>query len=99
TNMVIKFNPQGRVMMVIGHRPDAIDGALAAPAGPAAPAQKYILGRPTDVAWDPQGNIFVSDGYVNHRVVKYDKNGRYLASVGSEKPGTEHGQFNLPHGI
>ena len=99
TNMVIKFNPQGRVMMVIGHRPDAIDGALASPAGPAAPAQKYILGRPTDVAWDPQGNIFVSDGYVNHRVVKYDKNGRYVASVGSEKTGTEHGQFNLPHGL
>ena len=45
---------------------------------PAAPPEKYQFGRPTDVTWDAQGNIFVSDGYVNSRVVKYDKNGRFL---------------------
>src|SRR3989454_1315417 len=99
TNMVIKFNPAGRVMMVLGHRPDAVAGALASPAGPASPAEKYLFGRPTDVAWDPQGNIFVSDGYVNHRVVKYDKNGRFLKQIGSEKAGSERGQFSTPHGI
>src|SRR5437588_9700910 len=37
TNMVIKFNPAGRVVMVLGHRPDAVAGAVAAPPGPAAP--------------------------------------------------------------
>ena len=63
------------------------------------PAEKYILGRPTDVAWDPQGNIFVSDGYTNHRVVKYDKNGRFVRQIGSENPGSEPSQFNTPHGI
>jgi hypothetical protein len=63
------------------------------------PAEKYTLARPTDVAWDPQGNIFVSDGYTNHRVVKYDKNGRFLKQVGSEKPGSEPNQFNTPHAI
>lgn len=99
TNMVIKFNPVGRIVMVLGHRPDAVAGALATTNGPAPPAEKYILGRPTDVAWDPQGNIFVSDGYTNHRVVKYDKNGRFLRQVGSEKPGSEPSQFNTPHGI
>jgi sugar lactone lactonase YvrE len=99
TNMVIKFNPEGRVVMVIGRRPPQIEGAVAAPAGPPPPAQKYELGRPTDVAWDPQGNIFVSDGYTNHRVVKYDKNGRFLRQVGSERPGSEPSQLNLPHGI
>jgi hypothetical protein len=99
TNMVVKFNPAGRVVMVLGHRPDAVAGALAAPPGPAPPAEKYLFGRPTDVAWDPQGNIFVSDGYVNHRVVKYDKNGRFLKQVGSEKPGSQPGQFSTPHGI
>jgi sugar lactone lactonase YvrE len=99
TNLVIKFNPAGRIVMVIGHRPDAVAGALATTNGPAGPAEKYILGRPTDVAWDPQGNIFVSDGYVNNRVVKYDKNGRFLKQVGSEKTSSEPGQFNLPHGI
>jgi len=51
------------------------------------------------VAWDAQGNIFVSDGYVNHRVVKYDKNGRFLKQVGSEKTGSGPGQFNTPHSV
>jgi DNA-binding beta-propeller fold protein YncE len=99
TNMVIKFNPAGRIVMVLGRRPEMVAGAVATPTGPTPPAEKYLFSRPTDVAWDPQGNIFVSDGYVNHRVVKYDKNGRFLKSVGSEKPGSEPSQFNTPHGI
>src|ERR1700747_421961 len=78
TNMVIKFNPAGRVVMVLGHRPDAVAGGGGKSPGPTVAVEKYILGRPTDVAWDAQGNIFVSDGYINHRVVKYDKNGRFL---------------------
>ena len=45
----------------------------------------------------PPGNIFVSDGYGNSRVVKYDKNGRFITSVGSK--GSAPGQFNLPHTI
>ena len=99
TNLVLKFNPAGHIVMVLGHRPDVIAGAVASPGGPAPPAEKYTFGRPTDVAWDPQGNIFVSDGYVNHRVVKYDKNGRFLKQVGSEKTGTGPGQFNTPHSV
>jgi sugar lactone lactonase YvrE len=99
SNLVIKFNPSGRVVMVLGHRPDVVAGAVATSTAPSPPAQRYLFSRPTDVAWDPQGNIFVSDGYFNHRVVKYDKNGRFLAQVGSEKPGAEPGQFNLPHAL
>src|SRR6266404_1024874 len=99
TNMVTKFSPDGKVLMVIGRRPPAVASATAYPVGPNAPAQKYILCRPTDVGWDPQGNIFVSDGYCNNRVVKYDKNGRFLAQVGSEKAGKEPGEFFLPHGL
>ena len=99
TNLVVKFSPAGKVLMVLGHRPDAVAGAVATPTGPTPPAQKYTFGRPSDVAWDSQGNIFVSDGYVNHRVVKYDKDGRFLAQVGSEKPGSAVGELNLPHGL
>jgi hypothetical protein len=99
TNMVTKFSPEGKVLMVLGRRPPAVDGPVVFPAGPNQPAQKYIFCRPTDVGWDPQGNIFVSDGYCNNRVVKYDRNGRFLAQVGSEKPGKGLGEFNLPHGL
>jgi len=99
TNMVTKFSPDGKVLMVLGRRPPAVLGVLAAPPGANPPAQKYIFCRPTDVGWDPQGNIFISDGYCNNRVVKYDKDGRFVAQVGSEKAGKALGEFNLPHGL
>jgi hypothetical protein len=99
TNVVTKFSPEGKVLMVLGRRPAAVLGEVATPTGPNQPSQKYIFCRPTDVGWDQQEDIFVSDGYCNNRVVKYDRNGRFLAQVGSEKVGKEPGQFNLPHGI
>src|SRR6202047_387 len=99
TNMVTKFSPDGKVLMVLGRRPPAVAGVLPAPAGANQPAQKDIFCRPTDAGWDPQGHIFVSDGYCNNRVVKYDKNGRFVAQAGSEKAGKGLGEFNLPHGL
>ena len=90
TNMVIKFNPEGRVVMVLGRRPEPGEAAPAAP-------EPYTFNRPTDVAWDAAGDIFVAEGYGNSRVVKYDKNGRFIASVGSK--GSAPGQLNLPHTI
>jgi DNA-binding beta-propeller fold protein YncE len=99
SNMVIKFNPQGRVVMLLGRRPESVEGIVATPpaSAPEPPAQPYVFNRPTDVAWDAAGNIFVSDGYGNSRVVKYDKNGRFIAAVGSK--GSAPGQLNLPHTI
>ena len=99
TNMVTKFSPEGKVLMVLGRRPPAIGGAVATRTGPNPPDQKYLFCRPTDVGWDPQGNIFVSDGYCNNRVVKYSPDGHFLAKSGSEKPGKALGEFNLPHGL
>ena len=96
TNMVIKFNPEGRVAMVIGRRPEAVDGSSRPAAGTPPPApEPYVFSRPTDVGWDAAGNIFVTDGYGNSRVVKFDKNGRFLKEAGTR--GDEPGQFNLPH--
>ena len=97
SNMVVKFNPDGRVAMVLGRRPEPVMAAFDSTLPP-APAEKYKFGRPTDVTWDAQGNIFISDGYVNSRVVKYDKNGRFLKSVGGAR-GNEPSQLNTPHGI
>ena len=99
TNMVMKFSPEGKVLMVLGRRPEAVEGVVQSPQGDPPPAQRYILARPTDVGWDPQGNIFITDGYINHRLVKYDKNGRYLREVGSAIRGAEPYQFNTPHGL
>jgi sugar lactone lactonase YvrE len=57
-----------------------------------------LFNRPTDVVVAPNGDFFISDGYVNSRVVKFDKEGRFLKIIGGTK-GAEPGQFNLPHGI
>jgi len=121
SNMIIKFDPSGRIVMTMGRKPEALDTiASVAPPAPAAPAGGRAGGpgagapaaapapvgaglagdnfnRPTDVGWDAEGNIFVSDGYGNSRVAKFDKNGRFLKSWGSR--GTAPGQFNIPHSL
>jgi hypothetical protein len=152
-NQVIKFNPQGQVVMIIGRKPEAITvpGGQPAPARGAAPAdggggraggarggggadvaggapargggggadaaggaparggggrggglpgagvEGETFNRPTDVAWDAQGNIFISDGYGNSRVAKFDKNGVFVKTWGST--GTGPSQFNTLHSI
>jgi DNA-binding beta-propeller fold protein YncE len=54
--------------------------------------------RPTHVAISPKtGDVYISDGYGNSRVHKYDPKGRHLLSWG--EPGTDPGCFNLPHNI
>jgi DNA-binding beta-propeller fold protein YncE len=53
--------------------------------------------RPTDVAFAPNGDFFVSDGYINTRVVKFDATGEYIKEWGGA--GTEPGQFNTVHSI
>jgi DNA-binding beta-propeller fold protein YncE len=51
----------------------------------------------TDMAWDSAGNTYISDGYINSRIAKADKNGVWLKSWGD--PGDQPGQFNTPHNI
>ena len=100
SNTIVKYSPDGnKVLMVLGRRPDPADQISAMPGGGGATyANKpYEFNRQTDVAWDPQGNIFVSDGYGDARVVKYDKNGRFVKSV--EGRGNGPLQFNTPHTI
>jgi sugar lactone lactonase YvrE len=58
--------------------------------------------RPTFIAWLPDGTFFVADGYANTRVVKFDKDGKYLMAWG--EPGdsgkeTRPGYFNNVHGV
>jgi hypothetical protein len=58
--------------------------------------------RPTYIAWLPDGTFFVGDGYVNTRVVKFDKNGKFLMAWGEKgNPPNEKrpGYFNGVHGV
>lgn len=83
-HMVVKFNPQGRVRLVLGSkgRPGEDDASF---------------NQPTDVGFSASGDIFVCDGYGNSRVMKFSKDGRFLKSWG--RKGTAPGQFDLPHAI
>ena len=98
TNMIIKFNPAGRVTMVLGRRAEAVEAEPAPlPAGQQPRPGWGTFNRPADVAWDNDGNAFIADGYGNSRVVKVDKNGKWVKTWGSR--GTEPGQFNILHTI
>jgi streptogramin lyase len=98
SDMVIKFNPAGRVQWVFGRRQESADGA--APwehVEPPRPARDGLFRQPTDVAWDSKGAIYITDGYVDSRVAKYDRNGDWVKEWGTK--GTGPGQFNTPHAI
>jgi hypothetical protein len=99
SDMIIKFNPEGRVTMVFGRKKEASDEGAEAwkRVTPPRPAVDGQFRQPTDVTWDPQGDTFISDGYVNSRVAKYDKNGDWVKQWGTF--GSQQGQFNTPHSI
>ncbi len=99
SDMVIKFNPEGRVVMVFGRKQEASDdgtGPVKRLAQPLPPVDG-LFRQVTDVAWDKAGNTYISDGYINARVGKVDKDGNWLKSWG--EPGNAPGQFNTPHSI
>jgi DNA-binding beta-propeller fold protein YncE len=98
SDMIIKFDPQGRVAMVFGRKKEASDGAAPwTHVNPPRPAVDGQFRQPTDVTWDPQGDIFITDGYINSRVAKYDRNGDWVKQWGDYGDGP--GQFNIPHSI
>jgi DNA-binding beta-propeller fold protein YncE len=86
-HVVIKYNQAGRVLMVLGNRQGTAGKNDS----------KDAFNEPTNIAFEPGGNFFVSDGYVNQRVIKFNKDGEYLAHWGDK--GTADGQFNLVHDV
>lgn len=102
-NMILKFSPQAQVMMVLGRKPESIDylerflefGEKTEDKNPVGGRGTY--GRPTDVAWDSKDDIYISDGYLNSRVVKVSKDGTFQKAVGTYGSGPN--QFNTPHTI
>lgn len=83
-HVVRKFTPEGKVLRTLGT--------------PDQPGEDQShLNKPTDMAVTPEGEVFVSDGYGNNRVVHFDREGKFVKSWG--KLGTAAGEFSLPHSI
>jgi DNA-binding beta-propeller fold protein YncE len=99
SDMIVRINPEGHVTMVFGRKKEASDNAepweRVNPPRPPVPGQ---FRQPTDVAWDTEGNIYISDGYINARVAKFSKDGDWVASLG-EPGGGKLGNMNTPHTI
>ena len=99
SDMVIKFSPAGRVSLVFGRKQEASDEGTEPlkHVKPPLPPVDGMFRQVTDVAWDSAGNAYISDGYINSRVAKVDKEGNWLMSWG--EPGAGPGQFSTPHSI
>jgi len=79
-----KFTADGKLLLTLGT--------------PDEPGEDQThLNAPTDVAITPSGELFVSDGYGNSRIVHFDSNGRFIKAWG--KKGVAPGEFNTPHCI
>ncbi|MDP9170972.1 MAG: peptidyl-alpha-hydroxyglycine alpha-amidating lyase family protein, partial [Acidobacteriota bacterium] len=103
SDLVLKFDPSGRVALVLGRKPESVslETRAAAGRGGGGPAGAGVPGdnfnRPMDVAWDAAGNIFVADSYANARIAKFDKDGKFISSWGAK--GSGPGQFDMPNSI
>ncbi len=84
SHVVLKLSPAGRVLLVLGRKDVAAES-------------EWLFNQPTDVAFAKNGDVYVSDGYGNSRVVKFDREGRFLKAWG--KYGSGPGEFNLPHSV
>jgi 6-bladed beta-propeller len=80
---VIEYSPMGETLMTIsvGEQPET----------------RSAFNGTTDIAFGPNGRLFISDGYGNARVLEYSPDGKRVREWG--KPGTGQGEFKLPHSI
>jgi peptidylamidoglycolate lyase len=81
---VKKFDHDGHQLLMLGEEGVAGDDA-------------YHFNQPTDIAFAANDDFYVSDGYGNSRVAKYNAQGQFLMQWGSK--GNGPGQFNLPHAV
>lgn len=86
-HVVYKFDASGKLLMTLGKKGTAGDNA-----------SRDLFNRPNAVAIASNGDIYVSDGYNNSRVVHFDRTGKFIRIIGGVK-GAAPGQLQLPHGI
>lgn len=86
-NQIHKLTRDGKqLVLTLGHFPFRHPGTYPT-----------HFGLPADIAFLPDGTFFVADGYFNSRIVKFDKDGKYLLEWGTKGPGP--GQFQVVHGV
>jgi DNA-binding beta-propeller fold protein YncE len=83
-HLVLKFSPAGKLLLALGTSDKPGTG-------------HDQFNKPTDVAFGPSGEVFVSDGYGNNRVMQFDARGTFVRTWG--KAGKGPGEFNLPHAV
>jgi hypothetical protein len=93
-HVVYKVDRQGNVLLTLGVKGEAGEWNEA--------ARSRRLNQPTDIAFAPNGDVFVSQGHTpgangDARVLKFDKDGRYLTQWGGK--GSEPGRFQVAHGL
>ncbi len=86
-HLVHKFSPDGRPLMTLGKKDVAGDNT-----------SRDLFNQPNHVAIASGGDIYVSDGYQNARVVHFSSNGQFVRIIGGEK-GSQPGQLQVPHGV
>ena len=97
-HVVLKYTREGDLLMTLGVRDQPSDTGWSGNANEPAVRAAGPFNRPSDVALDPQGDLYISDGYGNSRVHKFSAGGELLFSWG--EPGkTEPGEFHVPHGV
>jgi len=90
-NVVVKMDPNGRIRMVLGVKDSSAEWH---PAG-----HLRCFDEPNDVAFGPDGEIYVSQGHGKgeSRVLMFDARGRFIKTWGGE--GGEPGRFRVPHAL
>lgn len=87
-SVLLKFTPQGVKLLEISVGEVATGDRCAVPP---------TLCGTTDIAFGPNGRLFISDGYGNARILEYNARGERVKVWGSSGMGP--GQFQIPHGI
>ena len=101
-NQFYKFTTDGKLLQTIGEKGARSDTGVPDSEWSSAAYKQVTHGGgpfnlPTDIAFAPDGSMFMTDGYGNVRVHKFSPDAKYQSSWG--EPGNGTGQFNLPHGV
>ena len=94
-NIIYRFDSEGRTVGTLGTNPEPWTW-LTHVIEHAAPGRAAFY-QETDIGWSKDGSMFVSDGYGNSRVAKFDKDGNFVKAWGER--GTQPGDFNTPHSL